>query len=189
MIAALLFGLFTILLIIGVPVAIALGASGMVAIIINNWDTQWFGLMSVPQSFYAGLSKYPLLAIPMFVLLGTIFERSGVALRIVNFATALIGRGPGMLPMISIVVAMFMGGISGSGPASAAAIGGVMISAMTRAGYIPAFSASVVAAGAERIFLSLRLLLSLSTQSLFLKLPSLIYLSLALSPAYLLVFA
>lgn len=148
MIAALLFGLFTILLIIGVPVAIALGASGMVAIIINNWDTQWFGLMSVPQSFYAGLSKYPLLAIPMFVLLGTIFERSGVALRIVNFATALIGRGPGMLPMISIVVAMFMGGISGSGPASAAAIGGVMISAMMRAGYIPAFSASVVAAGA-----------------------------------------
>lgn len=148
MIAAILFGLFAILLIIGVPVAIALGVSGMVAIVINNLDTSWFGLMAVPQSFYAGLSKYPLLAIPMFVLLGTIFERSGVALRIVNFATAVIGRGPGMLPLICVVVSMFMGGISGSGPASAAAVGGVMIAAMTRAGYIPAFSASVVAAGA-----------------------------------------
>ncbi|MCQ9327948.1 TRAP transporter large permease [Pelistega suis] len=148
MIATLLFVLFAVLLIIGVPVAIALGVSGVVAIIFNNLDTHWFGLMSVPQSFYAGLSKYPLLAIPMFILLGTIFERSGVALRIVNFATALIGRGPGMLPLICVCVAMFMGGISGSGPASAAAVGGVMIAAMTRAGYIPSFSASVVAAGA-----------------------------------------
>ncbi|ETD70601.1 C4-dicarboxylate ABC transporter [Pelistega indica] len=148
MIAALLFILFAIFLIIGVPVAIALGVSGIVAIVFNNLDTTWFGLMSVPQSFYAGLSKYPLLAIPMFVLLGTIFERSGVALRIVNFATAVIGRGPGMLPMVSVLVAMFMGGISGSGPASAAAVGGVMIGAMTKAGYKPEFSASVVAAGA-----------------------------------------
>jgi tripartite ATP-independent transporter DctM subunit len=102
----------------------------------------------VPQNFYAGLGKYPLLAIPMFVLVGSIFDRSGVALRLVNFAVAIVGRGPGMLPLVAIAVAMFLGGISGSGPANAAAVGGVMIAAMSRAGYPAAFSASVVGAAA-----------------------------------------
>jgi C4-dicarboxylate transporter, DctM subunit len=102
----------------------------------------------VPQNFYAGLGKYPLLAIPMFVLVGSIFDRSGVALRLVNFAVAIVGRGPGMLPLVAIAVAMFLGGISGSGPATAAAVGGVMIAAMSRAGYPPAYSASVVGAAA-----------------------------------------
>jgi tripartite ATP-independent transporter DctM subunit len=67
---------------------------------------------------------------------------------LVNFATAIVGRGPGMLPLIAIGVAMFMGGISGSGPATAAAVGGVMIAAMARAGYPGAYSASVVGAAA-----------------------------------------
>jgi tripartite ATP-independent transporter DctM subunit len=102
----------------------------------------------VPQNFYAGLGKYPLLAIPMFVLVGSIFDRSGVALRLVNFAVSIVGRGPGMLPLVAIAVAMFLGGISGSGPANAAAVGGVMIAAMTRAGYPPAYAASVVGAAA-----------------------------------------
>jgi C4-dicarboxylate transporter DctM subunit len=84
----------------------------------------------------------------MFVLVGSIFDRSGVALRLVNFATAIVGRGPGMLPLVAIVVAMFLGGISGSGPANAAAVGAVMIAAMSRAGYPAAFSASVVGAAA-----------------------------------------
>jgi C4-dicarboxylate transporter DctM subunit len=104
--------------------------------------------LAVPQNFYAGLGKYPLLAIPMFVLVGSIFDRSGVALRLVNFAVAIVGRGPGMLPMVAILVAMFLGGISGSGPANAAAVGAVMIAAMSRAGYPAAFSASVVGAAA-----------------------------------------
>jgi hypothetical protein len=102
----------------------------------------------VPQNFYAGLGKYPLLAIPMFVLVGSIFDRSGVALRLVNFAIAIVGRGPGMLPLVAIAVAMFLGGISGSGPANAAAVGSVMIAAMSRAGYPASFSASVVGAAA-----------------------------------------
>lgn len=147
MIATLLFATFLVLMLIGVPVAVALGTAGTLAIILSNLDTQWFGLLAVPQSFYAGLAKYPLLAIPMFVLVGSIFDRSGVASRLVTFATAIIGRGPGMLPLIAIAVAMFLGGISGSGPACAAAVGAVMIGSMTRAGYPGAFSASVVAAG------------------------------------------
>ena len=66
----------------------------------------------------------------------------------VNFALAIVGRGPGMLPMVALGVAMFLGGISGSGPANAAAVGGVMLAAMARAGYPPAYSASVIGAAA-----------------------------------------
>ena len=148
MIATLLFTAFVVFMFLGVPIGAALGLAGAAAIALANQDTQWFGLLAVPQNFYAGLGKYPLLAIPMFVLVGSIFDRSGVALRLVNFAVAIVGRGPGMLPLVAISVAMFMGGISGSGPATAAAVGGVMIAAMSRAGYPGAYSASVVGAAA-----------------------------------------
>ena len=148
MIPTLLFVAFIGLMLAGVPIGAALGLAGAAAIALANQDSQWFGLLAIPQNFYAGLGKYPLLAIPMFVLVGSIFDRSGVALRLVNLAVAIVGRGPGMLPLVAIAVAMFLGGISGSGPATAAAVGGVMILAMTRAGYPPPFSASVVAAAA-----------------------------------------
>ena len=148
MIATLLFVAFLAMMFVGVPIGAALGLAGAAAIALANAETQWFGLLAVPQNFYAGLGKYPLLAIPMFVLVGSIFDRSGVALRLVNFAVSIVGRGPGMLPLVAISVAMFMGGISGSGPATAAAVGAVMIAAMARAGYPGAFSASVVAAAA-----------------------------------------
>jgi tripartite ATP-independent transporter DctM subunit len=148
MIPTLLFVAFIALMLLGVPIGAALGLAGAAAIALANTGTQWFGLLAVPQNFYAGLGKYPLLAIPMFVLVGAIFDRSGVAARLVNFAVAIVGRGPGMLPLVAIAVAMFMGGISGSGPATAAAVGGVMIAAMSRAGYPAAFSASVVGAAA-----------------------------------------
>ncbi len=148
MIAALLFAAFLGMMAAGVPIGAALGLAGSAAIAIANADSPWFGLLAVPQNFYAGLGKYPLLAIPMFVLVGSIFDRSGVALRLVNFAVAIVGRGPGMLPLVAIAVAMFLGGISGSGPANAAAVGGVMIAAMSRAGYPGSFSASVVGAAA-----------------------------------------
>jgi len=148
MIAALLFTIFIVAMLAGVPIAAALGLAGAAAIAIADQGTQWFGLLAVPQNFYAGLGKYPLLAIPMFVLVGSIFDRSGVASRLVRFALAIVGPGPGMLPLIAIAVAMFLGGISGSGPATAAAVGAVMIAAMKRAGYPDAYSASVVGAAA-----------------------------------------
>ena len=148
MIGALLFIGFIALMLLGVPIGVALGLAGTAAIALANAGTQWFGLLAVPQNFFAGLGKYPLLAVPMFVLVGSIFDRSGVALRLVNFAIAIVGRGPGMLPLVAIVVAMFLGGISGSGPANAAAVGGVMIAAMARAGYPAAYSASIVGAAA-----------------------------------------
>lgn len=149
MIGGLLFGLFVVLMLAGVPIGVALGIGAAAAIALANLDTATFGLLAVPQNFYASLTKYPLLALPMFVLVGSIFDRSGVAQRLVNLAIAIIGRGPGMLPVVAIAVAMFLGGISGSGPANAAAVGGVMIAAMARSGYPAAFSGSVIGAAAS----------------------------------------
>ncbi|CAN7283770.1 C4-dicarboxylate TRAP transporter large permease protein DctM [compost metagenome] len=148
LVAIILFVVFIGLMLLGVPIGVSLGLGGLVAIGLSNLDTQMFGLLAVPQNFYAGLAKYPLLAIPMFVLVGSIFDRSGVAQRLVTFAIAIVGRGPGMLPLVAILVAMFLGGISGSGPANAAAVGGVMIAAMSRAGYPGSYSAAVVGAAA-----------------------------------------
>jgi len=148
MIGALLFVSFLVLMMLGVPIGVALGVGGALAIALANGDSMLWGLLAAPQNFHAGIAKYPLLALPMFVLVGSIFDRSGVAKRMVDFAVACTGRAPGMLPMVAILVAMVMGGISGSGPANAAAVGGVMIAAMARAGYPAPFSASIVGAAA-----------------------------------------
>ena len=139
--AVILFGCFFLLLFAGVPIAAALGLSGTFIIAITG-----LGIMAVPTNVYAGIAKYPLMAIPMFVLAGAIFDRSGVAARLLRFATAIIGQGRGSLAAITILVAMIIGGISGSGPACTAAVGGVMLGAMIRAGYPPGFAASVTAA-------------------------------------------
>jgi C4-dicarboxylate transporter, DctM subunit len=148
MIGFTLFMLFIVLMLAGVPIGAALGLGGIVAIGWANADTQWWGLLAAPQNMQAGIAKYPLLALPMFVLVGAIFDRSGVAQRLVDFAVACVGRSAGMLPMVAVLVAMVLGGISGSGPANAAAVGGVMIAAMARAGYPAPFSASVVGSAA-----------------------------------------
>lgn len=148
MIGLILFGVFVLLMLMGLPISVAMGLGATLAIGIANAEVVWFGLMAVPQNFYASLGKYPLLALPMFVLVGTIFERSGVASRLVDLAIAVLGRGPGVLPVVAIIVAILLGGISGSGPATAAAVGGVMLVAMSRAGYQPSFSASVIGSSA-----------------------------------------
>ncbi len=144
MISWAIFATFIVLMILGVPIGVALTLAGAVAI--GGADLGW---LSIPNNFYAGIAKYPLLALPMFVLVGAVFDRSGVARRLVDFGVAIVGRGPGMLPLIAVGVAMFLGGISGSGPATAAAVGGVMLGAMYRAGYPPAYSATVIGAAAS----------------------------------------
>lgn len=138
-----IFVVFVVLMLAGVPIGVALMLGGALGIGFGE-----LGWLSIPNNFYAGIAKYPLLALPMFVLVGTLFERSGVAARLVDFAVAIVGRGRGMLPLVAIAVAMFMGGISGSGPATAAAVGAVMLVSMARAGYPPTYSASVIGAAA-----------------------------------------
>jgi tripartite ATP-independent transporter DctM subunit len=109
--------------------------------------------MSVPTNVYTGIAKYPLLALPVFILAGMIFERAGVAAKLVAFVSALIGPRRGAQGVVAIIVCMFLGGISGSGPADAAAVAMVMLPSMTRQGYPPAFSASLIAAAGSTAIL------------------------------------
>lgn len=139
---------FAVLLLCGAPLGIALGAAGTAVIL-----TEGLGIMSVPTNVYAGLTKYPLLALPVFVLAGLIFERAGVALRIVNFTAALVGNRRGAQGLVAVLVCMFLGGISGSGPADAAAVAMVMIPGMAKQGYPRAFSASLIAAAGSTAIL------------------------------------
>lgn len=138
----LLFLLFLFLLALGMPIAIALGSVAM--FMIWNYD---LGIMVVSSNFYAGIAKYPLLAIPFFILAGMILERCGVSQRLVNLASLLVGAVPGGLAIVAILVCVFFGGISGSGPADAAAMGAVLIPAMARKHYRREFAAALIAAG------------------------------------------
>ncbi|MGE0718075.1 MAG: TRAP transporter large permease [Alphaproteobacteria bacterium] len=139
---------FAALLLAGVPIAIALGLSAAAVIAHAG-----LGIMAVPTNTYTGIAKYPLLAIPVFVLAGLIFERSGVAARLVRLATAMVGQRGGALGIVAVLVCMVMGGISGSGPADAAAVATVMTASMAKAGYPRAFSASIIAAAGSTAIL------------------------------------
>jgi C4-dicarboxylate transporter DctM subunit len=138
-----LFGAFVVMLFGAVPIGVALGLAGTLAIWLAGQS-----IMAVPTNVYTGIAKYPLIAIPMFVLVGSVFDRTGVALRLVRFATALVGAGRGALATVSVLVAMVIGGISGSGPATSAAVGQVVTRSMIRDGYPRAFIASTVGAAA-----------------------------------------
>lgn len=148
MAASILFLGFLALMLLGAPLAVALGLAGTLSILEAN-----LGILSVPTNVYAGIAKYPLLAIPVFILAGLIFERAGVAKQLVTFASAIVGARNGGLAVVAVLVCMVMGGISGSGPADAAAVATVMIPSMAKAGYPRAFSASVIAAAAATAIL------------------------------------
>ncbi|HCY61692.1 MAG TPA: C4-dicarboxylate ABC transporter [Oxalobacteraceae bacterium] len=139
---------FALLMAIGTPLAVALGLSGTAVILMEG-----LGIMSVPTNAYNGIAKYPLLALPVFVLAGMLFERAGVAVRIVRFASAIVGKRRGAQGIVAILVCMFLGGISGSGPADAAAVAMVMIPSMFRQGYPKAFSAALIAAAGSTAIL------------------------------------
>ncbi|WP_151448242.1 TRAP transporter large permease [Lacisediminimonas profundi] len=139
---------FAILLAIGAPLAVALGVTGSAVILLEG-----LGIMSVPTNAYNGVAKYPLLALPVFVLAGMIFERAGVAARIVRFASAIVGQRRGAQGVVAILVCMFLGGISGSGPADAAAVAMVMIPGMLKQGYPKEFSATLIAAAGSTAIL------------------------------------
>ncbi len=145
-----LLGSLFVFLIAGTPISVALGLSGVIAI--------FFGLdmdavANMGTIAYASIAKYPLIAIPLFILTGMIFERSGVAERLVELSRAIIGPRRGGLALVAILVCLIMGGMSGSGPADAAAVATVMIPSMMKEGYPKAFSASIIAASASTAIL------------------------------------
>lgn len=145
----LLFGLFVALMLAGVPIAVAMGLAGTAVVAATG-----MGMMALPTNVYTGIAKYPLMAIPVFVIAGMIFERVGVAAAIVRFASAVVGQRQGALAIVAIFVAMIMGGISGSGPADSAAVGAVMLPSMLKAGYPrPFIAGTIAAAGATGILI------------------------------------
>jgi C4-dicarboxylate transporter, DctM subunit len=145
-----LLGAFIVLLIAGTPIAVALGLSGVMAIYVG---LDMYSVANISTIAYASIAKYPLIAIPLFILTGMIFERSGVAERLVQLAKAIVGPRRGGLALVAVLVSLIMGGMSGSGPADAAAVATVMIPSMMREGYPKAFSAGIIAASASTAIL------------------------------------
>ncbi|KAB2849590.1 MAG: TRAP transporter large permease [Hyphomicrobiaceae bacterium] len=143
-----LLGGFFLLIFLGTPLGVALGLAGTAVLLVAD-----LGILAVPTDVWTGIAKYPLLALPMFVLAGMVFERSGVAERLVRFVAALVGRRTGGLAIVAIIVCMILGGISGSGPADAAAVAAVLTPSMLKQGYPRAYIASVTAAAGSTAIL------------------------------------
>lgn len=137
---------FVVLMLVGTPIAVALGLAGAIGILVGL-DLVSLGMIG--PNTYAAVAKYPLIAIPLFILTGIVFERAGVAARLVEFAQAIIGPRRGGLALVAVLVCMVMGGMSGSGPADAAAVMTVMLPSMIKAGYPRGFTASVIASTAS----------------------------------------
>lgn len=139
----LMVGLFFLFLILRVPVAFALGLSALAAM----WKLG-FGLDLVGDLLTAGIGKFSLLAIPFFILAGNLMGRLGIADRMIRFFRVLVGGLPGGMGLVGTVVCLFWGAVSGSGPASVAAIGPMVIRSMEEDGYSRAFAAGLVSTGA-----------------------------------------
>lgn len=145
MTASVLFILFALLLILGAPIAICLGVSSVAAMLVQGAGRPIVTIMSgLPQLFAAATSKFVLLAIPFFILAGNIMEKAQISKKLIRLAEACVGHTKGGLAIVCVIVSCFFAAISGSGPATVAALGLVMIPGMIRSGYSPAFSAALM---------------------------------------------
>lgn len=145
MIAAVLFLSFAVLLIIGAPIAICLGVSSVAAMLLQGAGRPVETVMSsLPQLFSASTSKFVLLAIPFFILAGNIMDKAQISKKLIRLAETCVGHLRGGLAIVCVIVSCFFAAISGSGPATVAALGLVMIPGMIRSGYSPAFSAALM---------------------------------------------
>ncbi|MYB07877.1 MAG: TRAP transporter large permease [Gemmatimonadetes bacterium] len=140
-----LVGLLLLLILVNVPIAVALALMTVVAIVASG------GVEAIPNVglvMFSGATKFPLIAIPLFILAGTIMNSSGISRRLVAFASALFGFIRGGLSMVSISASMFFAEISGSAVADVAAMGSILIPAMRKRGYSRNFAAAVTSSSA-----------------------------------------
>lgn len=143
-----LLGVFVVLLICGAPIAVCLGMSSVAAMLVQGAGKPIVAVMSVlPRICSASSSKFVLLAIPFFIISGNVMEKAGISGRLINLAEKCLGHIKGGMAMVCIVVSCFFAAISGSGPATVAALGLIMIPALVKAGYPAAFSCALMAAG------------------------------------------
>ena len=135
-----LFGSLLLLLVLGAPIAVALGVSALAAI--------WYlgdNPIKMVQMAWSSVGSFPLMALPSFILAGALMEAAGVSRRLINVAESLAGPFTGGISAATILACVFFGAISGSGPATTAAVGMLMIPAMARAGYDRSYAAAVTA--------------------------------------------
>ena len=146
MVSVVLFLSFFILLILNVPISLCLGLSSVCAILYSGTS-----LTIVATNMYSGISKFLLLAIPFFVLSGNIMAKAGISTRLIKFVDTCMGHRKGGIAMVCVIVACFFGAISGSGPATVAALGAVLIPAMVESGGFSAPFATALMATASSI--------------------------------------
>lgn len=141
MVSVVLFSSFAMFLLISIPIGIALGLATLVTIMYSGSLPIDF----LAQSMITSVDSFPLMAIPFFIFAGEIMGKGGISARLVRVANSLVGNITGGFALASIVTCMFFAAISGSGPATVAAVGGIMIPAMVREGYDKKFATAVVA--------------------------------------------
>jgi tripartite ATP-independent transporter DctM subunit len=139
----LLFGLFFLLLVAGVPIVTSIAISALLCLFQFS-----LGIQVTAANVYANIAKFPLLAIPFFILAGFVMDRVGLSRGLVNLLNIMIGPVPGGLGLVTVAGCVLFGAISGTGPADTAAIGTVMIPAMVKRGYHVGFAGALVAAAA-----------------------------------------
>jgi len=116
---------------VGMPVALAMGLSAFVVVLLKGETSP----LVMAQRMFVGVDSLPLLAIPYFILAGVLMEEGGISLRLVRFASTVVGHIRGGLGMVAVVASMIFAGISGSAAADTSAIGSIMMPAMIRRGY------------------------------------------------------
>ena len=137
-----LFGTMFLLMMIGSPIAVALGVATMVTMT----ATTNISLTTMSTACLSGLDSFPLMAIPFFMLAGNLMKSGGISRRILDFADAVVGWVTGSVGMVSVVASMFFAALSGSSPATVTAIGGITIPEMKEEGYDPAYATAITAA-------------------------------------------
>ena len=147
MINFILFGSFFILLLLNVPIAVSLGLSSVFAMYYGHDKI----VSIVPTNVFSGMSKFLLLAIPFFVISGNVMAEAGISKRLIGFIDDCVGHQRGGIAIVCVIVAMFFGAISGSGPATVAALGIILIPAMVNSGGFSAPFASALMATASSI--------------------------------------
>ena len=144
--ALVLFVVFAVLLLLGTPIAVCLGVSSILAMLVLGVGRPVSVVLgTVPQLVSAATSKSVLLAIPFFILGGNIMEKSGISGKLISLAEACVGHLKGGVAMVCVIVACFFAAISGSGPATVAALGLILIPAMVKVGYDAPFAAALMA--------------------------------------------
>ena len=142
--AVTMFGVLLVLLFLNIPVAISIGVAAIVGVSFGGLP---INPVVVAQRMFTSADSFPFMAIPFFMLAGGLMEHGGISRRLVNLASSLVGGFRGGLGLITILASAFFGAISGSNPATVAAIGGIMVPEMIRKGYPPAYAAAIAAAG------------------------------------------